>query len=246
MDLSNRTVLVTGGASGIGLAIATRFLRAGSRVIICGRREEKLREARAALPALVTQQADIATADGRLALRDWVISAHPSIDVLVNNAGIQRRVSLADDEPWEETREEIAINLEAPIHLSRLFIPHLGRQPRAAIVNVTSGLSFAPLATVPIYCATKAALHSFTLSLRHQLRGTSVDVIEIVPPAVDTDLGGPGLHTFGVDVNELADAVMPRIAQGEREVGFGFAEQSRRASREELDAMVERMNAPRP
>lgn len=196
MDLSNHTVIVTGGASGIGLAIATRFLRAGSRVIVCGRRAEQLREAQAALPGLLTHAADLVTAEGRLALRDWAISAYPSLDVLVNNAGIQRRVSLLDDEPWEETREEIAINLEAPMHLSRLFVPHLLRQPRAAIVNVTSGLSFVPLATVPIYCATKAALHSFTLTLRHQLRETPIDVVEIVPPAVNTDLGGPGLHTF--------------------------------------------------
>ena len=127
--------------------------------------------------------------------------------------------------------------------MCRLFAAHLRKQSRAAIVNVGSGLAFAPLAAVPIYCATKAALHSFTLSLRHQLRGTSVEVIEIVPPAVNTDLGGPGLHTFGADVNEFADAVMARIQAGETEVGFGFSEGSRRASRDELDALFERMNS---
>jgi uncharacterized oxidoreductase len=245
MDLNRRTVVVTGGASGIGLAIAERFQRAGSTVIICGRRDDRLREAQAARPDLVTHIADVTAASDRVALRDWVVRQHPSVDVLVNNAGIQRRVSLMDDEPWEATHEEIAINLEAPMHLSRLFIPHLRQHSRAAIVNVTSGLSFAPLANVPIYCATKAALHSFTLSLRHQLRDTSIEVVEIVPPAVNTDLGGPGLHTFGVDVNEFADAVMSRVANGEREVGYGFAEQSRQGSRDQLDAMFERMNAPR-
>jgi uncharacterized oxidoreductase len=151
-------------------------------------------------------------------------------------------VSLLDAEPWSSTREEIAINLEAPIHLSRLFIPHLAKQQRPAIINVTSGLSFAPLARVPVYCATKAAFHSFTLSLRHQLRETPIEVIEVVPPAVDTDLGGPGLHTFGVNVDEFADAAMARVAEGELEVAYGFAEQARRASREELDAMFQRMN----
>jgi uncharacterized oxidoreductase len=245
MDLNNRTVVVTGGASGIGLAIAVRFLRAGSKVIVCGRREDTLREVQAASPGLVTHVANLATASERVAFRDWVVRQYPSVDVLVNNAGIQRRVSLLEDEPWEETHEEIAINVEAPMHLSRLFIPHLQHQPRAAIVNVTSGLSFAPLAAVPIYCATKAALHSFTLSLRHQLRDSPIDVVEIVPPAVNTDLGGPGLHTFGVDVNEFADAVMARVAQGEREVGYAFAEESRQASREQLDATFARMNAPR-
>jgi len=245
MNLRNRTVVVTGGASGIGLALAVRCQRAGSTVIVCGRREDKLRDAQVAFPGLISHVADVSTPGGRVALRDWVVRQHPSVDVLVNNAGIQRRVSLMDDEPWEATHEEIAINLEAPVHLSRLFIPHLHAKPQAAIVNVTSGLSFAPLANVPVYCATKAALHSFTLSLRHQLRDTSIDVVEIVPPAVDTDLGGPGLHTFGVDVDEFADAVMSRVAAGEREVGYGFAEQSRHASREQLDATFEHMNAPR-
>ena len=245
MNLNNRTVVVTGGASGIGLAIATRFHRAGSTVIICGRREEALRDAQLAVPGLITHPVHLGHADERLAFRDWVLNQHPSVDVLVNNAGIQRNVSLLNDEPWDRAHDEIAINLEAPIHLSRLFIPHLLQRPQAAILNVTSGLSFAPLANVPIYCATKAALHSFTLSLRHQLRSTSIEVIEVVPPAVNTDLGGPGLHTFGVDVNEFADAVMLRVAQGEQEVGYGFGEQSRLASRSELEATFARMNAGR-
>src|SRR6186997_3380203 len=167
MDLSNNTVLVTGGASGIGLALAVRFQAAGSSVIICGRRADKLAEAKAAHPALQTHVADVSTAAGRQDLVNWAVRNFPSLNVIVNNAGIQRRVKLAENEPWEETHQELAANLEAPIHLSRLFIPHLRTQPRAAIMNVTSGLSFAPKADVPIYCATKAALHSFTLSLRY-------------------------------------------------------------------------------
>ena len=95
---------------------------------------------------------------------------------------------------------------------------------------------------VPVYCATKAALHSFTLSLRHQLAKTAVKVVELVPPAVNTDLGGPGLHTFGVDVNEFAESVMKRIAAGELEVGFGISEVTRAASRPELEAIFKRMN----
>jgi uncharacterized oxidoreductase len=242
MNLGGNTVLVTGGASGIGLSIAKRFVSAGSTVIICGRRQDKLREAQQRYPALHVAVADLARADQRTALFDWIVDAFPTLNVLVNNAGIQRPVSLLDAEPWSATREEIAINLEAPIHLSRLFVPHIANQNGPAILNVTSGLSFVPLARVPVYCATKAAVHSFTLSLRHQLRDTAISVIEIVPPAVDTDLGGPGLHTFGTNVDEFADAVMGRIAAGEIEVGYGFAEQTRRASREELDAAFDRMN----
>ena len=244
MDLASNTVLVTGGASGIGLALAARFLAAGSTVIICGRRESKLREARERHPRLVTRVADLGRAEERVALRDWIVDTCPALNVLVNNAGIQRRLTLTQDEPWDATREELAINIEAPVHLCQLFLTHLQRQRQAAIVNVTSGLGFAPLAAAPIYSATKAALHSFTLSLRHQLRETSIEVIEIVPPAVNTDLGGAGLHTFGVDVNEFADSVMTRIAAGETEVGFSYSEQVRRASRAELDATFARMNSP--
>src|SRR5438132_3103306 len=237
MDLSNNTVLVTGGASGIGLALAAQFRKAGSEVIICGRRTDKLREAKMAHPELHTHVADVATVNGRQDLVQWATRQFPALNVIVNNAGIQRRVRLADPEPWEETHQELVTNLEAPIHLARLFIPHLLKQPCAAIMNVTSGLSFSPLANVPIYCATKAALHSFTLSLRHQLKETPIQVIEIIPPAVDTDLGGPGLHTFGVNVNDFADDVMAKIQAGAVEAAHAFAEQASRASRADLDAM---------
>lgn len=243
MELASRTALITGGASGIGLALAERFLRAGAEVIVCGRRAEKLREAQAKHPGLAVRVCDLAQEPERAALAAWAASEHPRLDLLVNNAGIQRRVRLAQAAAWEGTREEIAVNLEAPIHLSSLFLPQLLGQERAAIVNVTSGLAFAPLAGVPVYCATKAALHSFTLSLRQQLAGTPVEVIEIVPPAVDTDLGGPGLHTFGVPLDEFADAVMPRLLRGDLEIAYGFAEQASHASRGDLDEMFKRMNA---
>jgi uncharacterized oxidoreductase len=245
MELAANTVLVTGGASGIGLALAERFLRAGSEVLICGRREEKLREAQAAHPEMKIRVCDVADPAERRALVDWVTREHPGVNVLVNNAGIQRRVRLTEAEEWEESRQEIAINLEAPIHLATLFIPHLLRQHRPAILNVTSGLAFVPLAGVPIYSATKAALHSFTLSLRHQLADTPIQVIEIIPPAVNTDLGGPGLHTFGVPLDEFADGVTAKLAGDDVEIPYGFAAQSSRASRAELDLFFERINQPR-
>jgi uncharacterized oxidoreductase len=242
MNLSGNTALVTGGTSGIGLAIATRLLGAGSRVIVCGRREDKLREAAAAHPGLETRVCDLARPSERESLFTWVTSEFPELNLLVNNAGIQRRIRLAEPEPWEETREEIAINLEAPIHLSLLFLPHLRKQKRAAIVNVTSGLAFTPVAGVPVYCATKAALHSFTLSLRHQLAGESVRVMEIIPPSVNTDLGGPGLHTYGTPLEEFADAVMERLAAGELEIAYGTAEAANRAAHMAFGEAFARMN----
>ncbi|UOQ96190.1 SDR family oxidoreductase [Hymenobacter sp. 5317J-9] len=243
MNLSTNTILLTGGASGIGLALAVRFLQAGSTVIIVGRRAEKLAEAQQRYPGLITRVADVADAAERAELVRWATATYPQLNVLVNNAGIQNRVQLAaPDADWDHLRQEIVINVEAPIHLSTLLIPHLREQANAAIVNVTSGLSFAPAAFAPIYSATKAALHSFTLSLRHQLQPIGVSVLEIVPPAVNTDLGGPGLHTFGVNVDEFADSIVARLAAGEQEVGFGTSEQARLASRAELDERFRMMN----
>ncbi|WP_181307486.1 SDR family oxidoreductase [Rufibacter sp. XAAS-G3-1] len=244
MKLAGNTVLVTGGASGIGLALAERFLKAGSTVIVCGRREDKLKEARQKHPGLHTRVCDVAQEAERLTLAEWATKEFPGLNVLVNNAGIQRRVNLVDEqEAWGKTQQEIAINLEAPIHLCSLFVPHLREQPTAAIVNVTSGLAFTPAVFAPVYCATKAALHSFTMSLRYLLSKTSVEVVEIVPPAVNTALGGTGLHTFGAPLDEFADSVMGRMDSGELEVGFGTSEVRRNASREENDAFFQEMNS---
>jgi uncharacterized oxidoreductase len=245
MDFGGRTALVTGGGSGIGLALAQRLLAAGSRVIVCGRRAEKLIEAAAAHPGLITRVCDVSREGDRIRLVEWLLASFPELDLLINNAGIQRRVRLTEPEPWSETRSELAINLDAPIHLSLLLLPHLLQQPSAAIVNITSGLSFVPMASAPVYCATKAALHSFTLSLRRQLAGSPVRVIEILPPAVNTDLGGPGLHTFGAPLDEFADAVMRRMAAGEEEIAYGSAEQTARAAHAAFDALFERMNGGR-
>jgi len=246
MELGGNTALVTGGASGIGLAIARRLLEAGSTVIVCGRRADRLHEAARAHPGLVTRVCDLAHAGEREALFRWARDEFPALNLLVNNAGIQRRISLADPEPWEETHQEIAINFDAAVHLALLFLPHLAGRDRGAIVNVTSGLALVPMASAPVYSATKAALHSFTLSLRHQTRATGLRVIEILPPAVDTDLGGPGLHTFGTPLDEFADAVMRRMAGGELEIAYGFAEERVQAARVATDAAFERLNGAPP
>ncbi|MBW4542241.1 MAG: SDR family NAD(P)-dependent oxidoreductase [Myxacorys chilensis ATA2-1-KO14] len=145
MDLSNNTVLVTGGGSGIGLAIAKRFLDAGSRVVVCGRHEGKLAEARTVNPGLETRVADIANATDREKLIAWTIAQYPDFNVLVNNAGIQRRERfLTDTADWSSRQKEIAINLEAPVHLASLVLEHFSAQPQAAIINISSGLAFVP------------------------------------------------------------------------------------------------------
>ena len=244
MKLRGNTVLVTGGASGIGLALATRFLKAGSEVLICGRREAKLREATALQPQVKSFVCDVSNQAGRTELARRSIAEFPQLNVVVLNAGIQHRLDLARAEAWPQAEQELAINLAAPIHLAMLFIPHLLGQANPVLINVTSGLAFSPLARVPVYCATKAGLHSFTLSLRRQLDATPIEVVEIIPPAVDTDLGGPGLHTFGVALDPFADHVMARLDAGDAEITYGFSEKASRASRAELDETFVRMNAP--
>lgn len=243
MELSGHSVLVTGGASGIGEAIAVRFLAAGSKVLICGRRADKLAEAQAKHPGLRTRVCDLEEPSQRVALCQWAIHEAPGLDVLVNNAGIQQRISLTDGPEWSQIHREIASNFEAQVHLAVLLIPHLRKQQHPAIINVTSGLAFVPLAAVPIYCATKAATRSFTLSLRHQLRRTPIKVVELIPPAVNTDLGGPGLHTWGVPLDEFADVAFSRLqTDDDQEIAHQFSAQSSRASREQLDEIFSRMN----
>ncbi|RZK58111.1 MAG: SDR family NAD(P)-dependent oxidoreductase, partial [Hymenobacter sp.] len=155
MNLSHNTILLTGGASGIGLALAQRLRAAGSDVIICGRRADKLREAQQQVPGLHIYETDLAEPLERAALVRRVLADFPQLNVLLNNAGIQNRLQLADMPAdlaaWEMERQEIAINFDAPVHLTALLLPYLRQQANAAIINVTSGLAFAPLAAVPVY-----------------------------------------------------------------------------------------------
>ncbi|SIS75126.1 SDR family oxidoreductase [Alicyclobacillus vulcanalis] len=242
MEWNGNTVLVTGGSNGIGLALAVRLLARGNRVVICGRRQDKLDEARAAHPDLITVRCDVMRPEERMELLAYMNETYPEWNVLVNNAGIQQHVNVRRaNEPWEHYEREIAINFDAPVHLTLAALPHLLEQPRAAVINVTSGLALAPAAWAPIYSATKAALRSFTESLRLQLEGSRVEVIEIVPPAVNTDLGGPGLHTFGVPVDDFADGVMAKLLAGAVEIGYADAERRLSLVPEELREAAKRM-----
>jgi len=243
MNIEGNTILITGGGTGIGKALATRFLERGNEVIVCGRRNEVLDVLKKEYPKVHTRNSDVASSNERKDLAESIIREFPALNVLVNNAGIQRRVDLTKETGWGITRSEIDVNLNAPINLCQLFYPHFAQKQSAAFINVTSGLSFVPLANAPIYCATKAALHSFTLSLRWQLKDSRIAVVEVIPPAVDTDLQAPGLHKFGVNVEEFADHVFAELEKGEQEIAYGTALAASRASREELDVIFENMNS---
>ena len=243
MKLRGNTILITGGATGIGFALATRFSSLGNEVIICGRRKSALAEAKGICPALHAISCDISSEEERSSLFARLVKEFPNLNVLINNAGIQNRpLHITEQQDWRKCTQEMAINFEAPVHLSQLFVPFLSRQNNPTIINISSGLAFVPLAQMPIYCATKAALHSFTLSLRQQLLPASIKVIELIPPAVNTDLGGKGLHDNGVPLNEYADFAIASLGKDEVEIGYGFSDRARLASREQLDEMFRSMN----
>lgn len=244
MRLSENTILVTGGSTGIGLAFAERFIKAGNTVIVTGRREHVLQNAKEKLPSLITRVSDLNNESERNELFDWVTTNYPEVNVLVNNAGIQQRFNVLKSDAkdnWRYFNNEITTNIEAPFHLSMLFAPFFATKESAAIINVTSGLAFTPLVVAPIYSATKAAMHSFTISLRHQLSDTSVEVIEIAPPAVNTDLGGVGLHTHGEPLDAFADGIFKGLEEGQREIGYGSSVDRLRMSRDEVDEHVANM-----
>jgi len=189
MNPSGNTILITGGGSGIGRALAEALHALDNRVIIAGRRREALEATTAANPGMASLTLDVEDPAAIRAFAREVTAAHPALNVLVNNAGIMRAENLeAQPEHLGDAEAMVTTNLLGPIRLIAALLPSLQKQPRSTIINVSSGLAFVPLALTPTYSATKAALHSYTQALRHQLKGTSTEVIELVPPGVQTDL----------------------------------------------------------
>lgn len=192
MELTGNTILITGGGSGIGRGLAEAFHKQGNQVIIAGRRQSVLDETTAANPGMKSLRLDVESADAIKAFAEEVASEFPSLNVLINNAGIMRSEDWAAESVDLSTAESIVTtNLLGPLRLTAALLPTLRKQPRATIMNVSSGLAFLPLALTPTYCATKAAIHSFTQSLRYQLRNTGIEVLEVAPPYVQTELNGP-------------------------------------------------------
>ena len=189
MNLTGNTILITGGGSGIGRGLAQELHALGNQVVIAGRRRQALDETTAANPGMKSLTLDIEDPAAIRAFAAQVATEFPALNVLINNAGIMRPENLLAQQPDLVDAEAIVTtNLLGPIRLTAALLPHLQKQPRAAIVNVSSGLAFIPLALTPTYCATKAAIHSYTESLRYQLRGTPIEILELVPPYVATHL----------------------------------------------------------
>lgn len=239
MKISNNKILITGGATGIGLGLTERFIKEDNTVIICGRRESALKEVTDRFPSVITKKCDLSVGESRGELFKWVSANHPDLNVLINNAGIQQWMSVYDRDFFQRAKDEIAINIEAPVHLASLFI---NLKSLDTIINITSGLSFVPLTKVPVYSASKAFLHSFTLSLRQLLKSNNIEVIEMIPPALNTDLGGKGLHDAAPPVRDFIEAVFEQLKQGKTEFTFGFSEAVSKASPDDLQKTFNRMN----
>lgn len=204
MNISENTILITGGGSGIGRALAEALHARGNQIIIAGRREDALKEAAAANPGMAWATLDVDDPAAVAAFGSRIVKDHPGLNAVILNAGIMKAEDLTAAPGDLSTLDAtITTNLLGPIRLTAALLPHFLTLPKATVITVTSGLAFIPLAATPTYSATKAAMHSWTQSLRHQLRETAVEVLELAPPAVATDLM-PG-HANNPNSMPLAD-----------------------------------------
>ena len=238
MELTTNTILITGGSSGLGLELATRLLAMGNTVIVTGRDGAKLDQTKNRLPGIHTIQSDVSKPDAIGQLYQQVISQFPRLNILINNAGEMRKISLHDTpaDPLDLTRE-LTTNLLGPIWMVQQFLPHLKQQPAAAILNVTSGLALVPFPLSPIYGASKAGLRSYTQSLRVQLKNTTVKVFDLVAPAANTPLNDKFLKVEGFDPktmmepDKLIEATIKGLQNDTYEIVPGFAKVIRFMSR---------------
>jgi len=212
MKTTHNTMLITGGTSGLGLGLAERFHAAGNTVIIAGRRADLLEEIVAAHPGMESVLLDVSDPESIAAVYTSVTAAHPDLDVLINMAGIMLPENLLDGSALTVAEDTITTNILGPIRMLNAFVPFLAAQDDAVIMNVSSGLAFVPLPFTPTYNATKAAIHSYTQSLRVQLADTSVQVVELVPPAVRTALMGQTDDERAMPLDDFLDEVMALIA----------------------------------
>jgi len=251
MKLSGNTIFITGGGTGIGLALAESFLKEDNEVIICGRRNEILEEAKEKYPKLHIKVSDVSKETERTELLSWIRSEFSNINILINNAGIQQELNFKNgDEIIKKAVSEIRINFESPVALSAMFIPLLSGKDNSAIINVSSGLAFVPIAIMPIYCSTKAALHSFSVSLRHQLKDLGIRVFELIPPTVDTDLDkgarrARGQTDFGIKSEAVAEETMKALKDDEYEIVVGAAKNIMNNSRADFENVFKHMNGRR-
>lgn len=250
MDLKNNTILITGGTSGIGWELAQQLFKRGNTIIVTGRDSAKLEKVKRENPKIATIRSDVSQAKDIEFLYSTVVKEFPDTNILINNAGFMKVVNMHDQSTnLTELVNEIETNLMGPIRMVREFLPLLKTKSQAAIMNVSSGLAFTPLPIAPVYCATKAALHSFTLSLRVQLKNTKIKVFELAPPATKTELLGrfDSEDMKGISIMPVSDMVSAAVKGMERdqlEIRPGQSNQLKFMSRLAPEFILNQMSGP--
>jgi uncharacterized oxidoreductase len=240
MKLAYNKILITGGATGIGLGLTERFIRENNTVIICGRREATLKKVAGKYPSVITRVCDLTVEAERIELYNWVAENHSDLNVLVNNAGIMNWTKATDSDFYQHATDEITTNILAPIHLTTLF---LKLKSLDTIINVTSGLAFVPVSGAPVYCGTKAFLRSFTLSLRHSLKSTGIEVIELIPPALETEIShGKNLNMGYPSVEDFVESIFQQLKDGKTELTFGTSETRAKATNDAIRDYFNKLN----
>lgn len=241
MNLAGKYALVTGGNAGIGLAITRSLVEAGAHVLVVGRDHARLESARAASNRVTVLQADLISSAGREQVVEYVRAGDTPLDILVNNAGTMQYFDVTVDDALARLEAELALDLHAPIHLAMALLPLLLARPEAALVNVTTGLVYAPFGATPGYSAAKAGLHAFTRSLRWQVRASGLKVLELLPPAVETQLtrryDGPKIKPA-----KVAQALVEALVDGTDEVRPGQAKALYAMSRIAPDFIFKTLN----
>ena len=247
MDLKNSTVLITGGTSGIGLEFARQLLASGAKVIITGRDQTRLEQAKKNLPNVTTIKSDVSNLKDIVQLYEQVIKEYPQMNVIINNAGIMRNLNVQDAGlTLENITSEIEINLSGTIRMVQQFLPHLKTKKSAAIVNVSSGLAFIPFPLSPVYSAAKAGIHAYTKILRIQLKNTGIKVFELAPPGTDTPLmdafANEQSNVANMKTDKMVDLAIRGITKDQFEIKPGIAKVLKAMSRIAPDFFLSVMN----
>lgn len=242
MKLTGNKILITGGSGGIGLGLAKKFSSEGNEVIICGKNRDKLVRTAFDNPSWVTYICDLAVEEERVKFVKQLEGEEGDINVLVNNAGIQNWMHPMDDDFYLCAKEEIEINVVATVHLTWLM---RNFKSLNTIINISSGTAFVSVSRAPVYCATKAFVHSYTTALRYSLMEKGIEVIDIIPPALNTDLGGVGVHKGQLPVERFVESVFAQLKEGKSEITFGSTVHVVKATPDEIRAMNKEINGRR-
>lgn len=222
MEISNNTILITGGSSGLGLEMCRQFIKKGNKVIACARSFEKLQEVKILLPDLVIYKCDISQESECVDFVEWLRINHAEVNILINNAAIANKIDFIKDHfSIEKMNDEFSVNLHAPIRLIKLLYPLLIQNQNSKVINITTGLVYVPRVIYPFYNAAKAGLHSFTQVLRNQLREEKIKIVEVLFPAVDTPWHKGNPPKIAITAEKAVSEMLERISENKTEIRIG-------------------------